>query len=105
MIIIVFTIIVLVVFLIYTSYRAYMLAGVLADAQEAIEERDAYIIQLEETNRYMFSRINQTHDAMKQIDRLGAFEKDDEAGTTFQLLQQVIDELKTEFDENEEENK
>jgi len=40
---------------------------------------------------------------MKQIDRIGAFEKDDEAGTTFSLLKQVIEELKEEFNGAEEE--
>ena len=42
---------------------------------------------------------------MKQIDRIGAFEKDDEAGTTFSLLKEVIDQLKEEFDAEEEEKK
>jgi hypothetical protein len=41
--------------------------------------------------------------AMQRIDRIGAFEKDDEAGTTFEMLQQVIEELKEEFDAKEEE--
>lgn len=93
---------VFVVAVIYLAHRAYMLAGLLADAQDVIDERQAYIIQLEDTNRYMFSRIEQSYDAMQQIDRLGAFEKDDEAGTTFELLKQVINELNTEFNESEE---
>jgi hypothetical protein len=38
---------------------------------------------------------------MQKIDRIGAFEKDDEAGTTFELLKQVIEELKEEFDGQE----
>ena len=42
---------------------------------------------------------------MQEIDRLGAFEKDDEAGTTFQLLNQVITTLKTQFDGEEIEEK
>lgn len=53
----------------------------------------------------MYDRITQTHEAMKRIDRLGAFEKDDEAGTTFELLAEVIQELKEEFDATEEETK
>lgn len=80
----------------YFGYRAYYLAGVLADTEE-------YIERIEVTNRYMYSRILQSHDAMKQIDRLGAFEAEDEAGTTFQLLNEVITELKEEFDGEEEE--
>jgi predicted PurR-regulated permease PerM len=93
---------ILIVATVYLGRRAYVLAGLLADAQDVIDERQAYIIQLEDTNRYMFSRIEQSYDAMQQIDRLGAFEKDDEAGTTFELLKQVINELNTEFNESEE---
>jgi hypothetical protein len=82
----------------YFIYRAYYLAGSLAEAQE-------YIDELESTNQYMFDRISKSYNAMNQIDRLGAFEKDDEAGTTFALLKQVVDELKEEFDGSEEEKK
>jgi hypothetical protein len=49
----------------------------------------------------MYARIQQSYDAMQKIDRIGAFEKDDEAGTTFELLKQVIEELKEEFDGQE----
>jgi len=83
---------------IYFAYRAYVLAGLLADSEEFYEN-------VTKTNIYMYDRIVQTHEAMKRIDRLGAFEKDDEAGTTFELLSQVIEELKEEFDATEEEKK
>lgn len=92
----------LVVAVIYLGRRAYVLAGLLADAQDIIDDTQAYITQLEETNKYMFSKIEASYESMQRIDRLGAFEKDDEAGTTFQMLQQVITELKTEFDDSEE---
>jgi len=82
----------------YFIYRAYKLAGDLADAQE-------YIGELELTNKYMYDRIVNSYDAMQNIDRLGAFEKDDEAGTTFEMLKQVITELKTDFDDEETEEK
>ena len=83
---------------IYFIYRAYVLAGILADQED-------YYNSVAETNDYMYRRITQTLSAMKRIDRLGAFEKDDEAGTTFELLKQVVDELKEEFDAEEEEEK
>jgi len=82
----------------YFAYRAYVLAGLLADSEE-------YYKQVASTNVYMYDRILQTYEAMKRIDRLGAFEKDDEAGTTFELLSTVIEELKEEFDATEEEKK
>jgi hypothetical protein len=89
-----------IVFLIGTSYfakRAFILAGLLADEQEFSEQMDL-------TNGYMYSKIIEAYNTMQQIDRLGAFEKDDEAGTTFALLKQTIEELKKEFDVPQEEN-
>jgi len=83
---------------VYFAYRAYVLAGVLTDQEE-------YYETVSQTNEYMYNRIDQTYDAMKKIDRLGAFEKDDEAGTTFELLKQVVEELKEEFNAQEEEEK
>lgn len=84
--------------LIYAGFRAYYLAGILADAQE-------YIEQLELTNEYMYGKIIDSYEAMQEIDRLGAFEKDDEAGTTFQMLNQTITELKEQFDGEAQEEK
>jgi hypothetical protein len=74
----------------YLGYRAYILAGWLADAQETIEGLDAL-------NIHMYSSIQEAYELMKTIDGKGAFEADDEAGTTFQMLKQVINELNTEF--------
>jgi hypothetical protein len=88
-----------IVFLITTSYfarRAFILAGLLADEQEFSEQVDL-------TNGYMYSKIIEAYNTMQQIDRLGAFEKDDEAGTTFALLKETIEELKKEFDVPQEE--
>ena len=82
----------------YLGYRVWFLAGALADSQE-------YVEALESTNEYMYSRIEKSYDAMKQIDRLGAFESEDEAGTTFSLLNEVVTELKEEFDGSSEEKK
>lgn len=84
--------------IVYCGYRAYYLAGMLAEAQEYIEE-------LEITNEYMYSRISQSYDVMQQIDRLGAFEAEDEAGTTFQMLKETITELKDVFNDETEEKK
>ena len=75
---------------VYIGYRAYILAGFLTDAQETIEE-------LEVLNNHMYTSITSTYETMKAIDVKGAFESDDEAGTTFQMLKQVINELNTEF--------
>ena len=83
---------------IYLGYRVWFLAGAVADSQE-------YVELLESTNEYMYTRIEKSYDAMKQIDRLGAFESEDEAGTTFSMLKEVITELKEEFDNGSETSK
>lgn len=82
----------------YMGYRAYYLAGRLADAQEYIEE-------LEVTNTYMFGKIEESYNTMQEIDRLGSFEAEDEAGTTFQMLKETITELKDLFDGEAQEKK
>lgn len=79
----------------YFGYRAYYLAGTVSDAQEYIEE-------LETTNTYMYTQIVSAYDNMKRLDHKGAFESEDEAGTTFQLLFETIETLKTQFDNEEE---
>ena len=75
---------------VYFIYRAYILAGVYSDLEE-------YTKELEDMSQYMYTQINESYKAMKEIDRLGAFEKDDEAGTTFSMLKNVIDNLEKEF--------
>ena len=80
----------------YAGYRIWFLAGKLADSQEYIEE-------LELTNEYMYGKIMDSLIAMREIDQKGAFEKDDEAGTSFALLLEVIENLKTTFDGPSEE--
>ena len=80
----------------YFGFRAYVLAGLLADS-------DDYHQSVEASNEYMYSKILEAYAKMKELDRIGAFEKDDEAGTTFSLLKEVIDNLKKEFDGEESE--
>ena len=74
----------------YFIYRAYTIAGVLADTEE-------YVIELEDMNDYMYNQIKNSYDEMKKIDYKGSFESDDEAGSTFNMLKEVIDNLEKEF--------
>ncbi len=82
----------------YFLYRAYTLAGVLADQQE-------YIKELEDMSTYMYNQIKESLSKMNQIDHKGAFESDDEAGTTFVLLKDVIKNLEKEFNAEKKESK
>jgi hypothetical protein len=105
MIFLIITSILLLSVCVYAGYRVWYLAGVLAEAQEVIEETQIYQENLEVTNRYMYAKILEAYNVMQNIDRLGAFEKDDEAGTTFQLLNEVVTQLKEEFDGETQEEK
>ena len=83
---------------IYFGYRAYILAGLLADLEE-------YYNELVDQNTYMYSRIEEAHENLKRIDRLGAFDSDDEAGTTFELLNEVTKNLYDLYNGEKEESK
>ena len=69
------------------------------------QEADAeYIEELENSNTdyYQFfttlkSRMNESNSKLKQIDRLGSFQADDETGFIFTELRDIIDELNKGF--------
>ena len=90
--------------IIYLAYRVWYLAGVIADSQDLDSSNIEYIEGLELTNQFMYNKIVESYNKMQEIDRLGAFEKDDESGTTFQLLNEVITQLKSEFEDGTQEN-
>jgi hypothetical protein len=46
----------------YMGYRAYILAGLLADIED-------YYIDVEKTNVYMYDKIQKSYKTMKQIDQ------------------------------------
>lgn len=64
------------------------------------EEKEEYIEDLEKSNTeyYTFyqelkNRIGESNSRLKQIDRLGSFESDDETGHIFQELKDIMDKL------------
>jgi len=68
------------------------------------EANESYIEELENSNTeyYQFfttlkSRINESNSKLKQIDRLGSFEADDETGFVFTELRDIIDDLNKGF--------
>jgi hypothetical protein len=88
----------------YLAYRVWYLAGIIADSQDLDSSNIEYIEGLELTNQYMYGKIVESYTKMQEIDRLGAFGEDDESGTTFQLLNEVITQLKSEFEDGTQEN-
>lgn len=71
---------------IYLGYRAYIIAGILTDQHE-------YLDQLEFTYAMLLDKTAAAYEEMNRIDIKGSFKSDDEVGTTFALLKQVIDDL------------
>ena len=69
------------------------------------QEADAeYIDDLETSNAKFYdffttlkSRMNESNSKLKQIDRLGSFQADDETGFIFTELRDIIDELNKGF--------
>lgn len=84
--------------LVYFIWRSLTLANVTADQEE-------YIQELEEMSQYMYNQIDQAYNIIKRIDSRGAFEKDDETGTVFDQLKQVVTNLQKEFNAETEEKK
>ena len=82
---------------VYFIYRAYSLAGILADQED-------YIQELEDYSQYMYNQINNSLNEIKKIDSKGAFESDDETGTVFEQLKQVVVNLQKEFDAEKKES-
>ena len=82
---------------VYFIYRAYSLAGILADQED-------YIQELEDYSQYMYNQINNSLNEIKKIDSKGAFEADDETGTVFEQLKQVVVNLQKEFDAEKKES-
>jgi hypothetical protein len=69
-----------------------------------LEASEDYVTDLENSNTKFYSffdtikqRINESNSKMKQIDRLGAFESDDETGYVFKEIQKIIDDLNQGF--------
>lgn len=82
----------------YLAYRVWYLAGAVADLQEQDDDVNEYIESLEVTNQYMYTKIVESYENIKRVDLRGAFAAEDEVGTTFDMLKEVIETLKDEFD-------
>jgi len=87
---------VLLITTLYFIYRAYILAGLIADADE-------YIKDVEDLSTYMYRQIDASYKEMKRVDHMGAFHEDDEAGTTFAMLKDVVEKLYKEFNAEKKE--
>jgi len=66
-----------------------------------IEQFEDYTKELEEANleyttwfKGFSTKINESYSYIRQIDKIGSFESDDETGRIFKVLKTIIDDLK-----------
>jgi HAMP domain-containing protein len=62
---------------------------------ERLEDEAEYTSRLEEWVSNIQQDIGTAYSNMKQIDIKGSFESDDEVGTTFKALKEIVDEIYT----------
>lgn len=80
------TIIILsIVLLIFIVYSIFSTIGLLKGMKKS-EHYESMIVDMK-------NRITETYNEMVEIDTLGAFESDDDVGTTFKQLKMLMDEL------------
>ena len=86
-----------VVLLIISVYVNYNL-------NKKLEESEDYVTDLEDSNLNYYTwfnnfktKIGNSQSKIKQVDRLGSFESDDETGFIFKTLKEVINDLNKEF--------
>ena len=86
-----------------------LLLGLIINLLRKLENAEEYIEQLESSNsRYelFFESIrkksNNNYSYIRQLDRIGSFESDDETGVIFNTLKDIVEELNKEFDATEE---
>ena len=71
---------------VYFGWRAYVLAGILTDDREYLDELEGLYAMLIDKTRAAYEEI-------QRIDNKKIFESDDDVGTIFALLKQVIENL------------
>lgn len=90
-------VIVLVVSVIFIILLIVKIYGLL----QRIEHFEDYTKELEESNleyetwfKSFSTRINESYSYIRQIDKIGSFESDDETGRIFKVLKTIIEDLK-----------
>ena len=89
----------------YLGYRVWYLAGAVADIQEQDDDVTAYIESLEVANQFMYSKVAEAYENIQRVDSKGAFAAEDEVGTTFEMIKEIVETLKDEFNAESQENK
>ena len=85
------------VLLIISGYINYNLNKKLEDSEDYIEDLEKSNIDYYTWFNNFKTKIGNSQSKIKQVDRLGSFEADDETGFVFKTLKDVINDLNKEF--------
>ena len=61
------------------------------------ESHAGYIEELESSNAEYYTRVGESNSKLKQLDRLGSFEADDETGFIFAEMKDIFNDLNKGF--------
>lgn len=90
------TIVILSVLTLILGYTTYNLLRKNEAVEDVVEEQEMLISEIAE-------RIDNSMARMKEIDRLGSFEADDETGFVFKNMYEIISELENYYGSQEKE--
>lgn len=90
------TIVILSVLTLILGYTTYNLLRKNEAVEDVVEEQEILISEIAE-------RIDNSMARMKEIDRLGSFEADDETGFVFKNMYEIISELENYYGSQEKE--
>jgi hypothetical protein len=86
------------------SITAIVLAITTYRLMKRVEQMEDYVTEVEKSNNEYFkffsqlkTRVTDSYSHLKNIDRLGSFESDDETGYVYKELKKVIEALKEGF--------
>lgn len=86
-----------VVLLIISVFVNYNLNRKLEDSEDYIDDLESANLNYYTWFNKFKAKLGESQSRIKQVDRVGSFEADDETGFVFKTLKEVIDDLNKEF--------
>jgi len=87
----------LVIMLSIATYIVRNLLKKMEALEDNIEELVKNVMEYETFYEELKRRVNESNSRLKQIDRLGSFEADDETGVIFKELKDIVNDLNERF--------
>lgn len=87
----------LVIMLSIATYIVRNLLKKMEALEDNVEELVKNVMEYETFYEELKRRVNESNSRLKQIDRLGSFEADDETGVIFKELKDIVNELNERF--------